>query len=71
MGVGVDDLCVVRAGELYLSFRRGQLLAARASVLQGSHLRRVAERREREDDERRMGQNGRRKKRGNKVIGGC
>lgn len=45
--VCVGDLCVVRAGELDLPFRRGQLLAARAGVLQGSHFGRVAERRER------------------------
>lgn len=47
MDVRVGDLCVVRAGELDLPLRRGQLLAARAGVLQGSHFGRVAERRER------------------------
>lgn len=46
VGVGVSDLCVVRAGELDLALRCSQLLAAGAGVLQGSCFGRVAERRE-------------------------
>lgn len=47
--VGVGELCVVRAGELDLPLRCGQLLAARAGVLQGFHFVRVAKRRETEE----------------------
>lgn len=49
MGVAVGELCVVRAEELDLSLRCGQLLAARAGVLQGFHFVRVAKRRERRE----------------------
>lgn len=47
VGVGIGELGVVGAGELDLPLGCGQLLAARAGVLQGSHFGRVSERRER------------------------
>lgn len=67
MGVGIGDLGVVRAEELDLPLRCGQLLAAGAGMLQGSHFGRVAERREKglcEEREKREV----RKKEGNKEI---
>lgn len=48
MGISVDYLSVVRAKELDLSLRGGQLLTAGAGVLQGLHLGRVAEIEERQ-----------------------
>lgn len=43
VGIGVGDFSVVSAEELDLLLRSGQLLAAGAGVLQGSHFGRVAE----------------------------
>lgn len=53
MCVAVGDLSAVRAGELDVPLRRGQLLAAGAGVLQRPQFTRVAERRKQRKGESR------------------